>query len=690
MIVSGTDVLAATATTTPPTPDADPPGTLAGRVLSIAGLAPALVATAWVVAAFPLAAVGWFHPYTAVPLFVVVAVLLVRMGLSLVRTAAVAVRAPWWSVAATGLVAVGFTVFAALSHSEHVIPRRDAGSYAQIGYWLAHHASPFYQLPLAEFGPVTGPIGVASPAFYQHGSTVIPQFMTGWPTMLAGADWIGGWGGLLLAPAVVGGLAILAVGGLAARLVGARWAPLAALLTAGAWPLLRASQETLSEPLALLILVAGGCLLVDWIQARRADALRPLINRHAFAAGLLLAGGELVRLDFGVDFAFVLPILGWLWLSRRPGVWPFLGGALIGVVFAVWDSVFVTRPYVVVNWSAVKLMLLLLVAAAVAVVVAVLLLRGRSPRTFRWWKYVPEVGIAVVAVVGIGLFVRPWVLIDHSTTDRGVADFVGFMQHNLGLPVDGSRGYTEQSLRWVAWYLGWPLIAVAFLAAAYLVWRVLRGRDLRWLPFLLVFLCPAVLVLVRPGITPDHPWADRRLVDEIVPCFVLLAVAGTAVLAKLVAKFVAARWRRWVSVVLVVALSAAFVAPEAVALTPIAVDRTEQGELKAIDAVCATLRPSDTVVLIDQMWMPIIRNVCGLPVAQILKPTPVSVLLIAQSIRMAGRTPVIAGSKPGDSARLGLIRTNIINLYTQEDQQQLIQRPTGTMGLLLQFWAARP
>jgi len=194
--VSGADVVQeAPALTQRSEPEPASGSAQAGRVLAIASLLPALLATAWVVAAFPLAALGWFRPAVAVPLFVVVAAVLVPLGLSLVRRSA---NAPWWSVASTGLIAVGFTVFAALSHSEHTIPRRDAGSYAQIGYWLAQHGGPFYQVPLAAFGPSPGAIGFGSPAFYQHGATIVPQFMTGWPTLLAGAYWAGGWSGLLL------------------------------------------------------------------------------------------------------------------------------------------------------------------------------------------------------------------------------------------------------------------------------------------------------------------------------------------------------------------------------------------------------------------------------------------------------------------------------------------------------------
>jgi hypothetical protein len=682
------------------------PGTgsdAAGRFLYYASLLPALLATAWVVAAFPLAALGWFQPATVIPLTVLVAAVLLPFGLGLVRRSTLILRGPWWSAAATAVIAVGFTVFAALTHSQHVIPRRDAGSYAQIGYWLAHHHGLVYRVPLAAFGSSPGQLGFASPAFYQHGATVVPQFMTGWPTMLAGAYWVGGWTGLLLLPTVVGGCAVLAVGGLAARLVGPRWAPLAALLTAGAWPVLRASQETLSEPLALLTLTAGACLLVDLVLANRktgatgelatATALRRRIGRHCFALGVVLTGSELVRLDFGVDFAFVLPIVGWLWLTKRPGVLPFLAGSLVGGGLGVLDGAFVTRTYIRVNWSSVRLMLLLLALMAVAVVVAVLLLRrrGRSPHDLRWWRRVPPIGLALALLAEIGLFVRPYVSTDHSTTDAGVRSYVESMQRNLHLPVDGTRGYAEQSLRWVAWYLGWLAVAAAGVAAVYLMWRVLRGRDLRWLPILLLYLCPAVLTLVRPGITPDHPWADRRLVVEVLPCVALLAVWTTARLARWTRSYrPSGAVARLVPAALVPVVIAGFLVPMGFALTPVAVERTEQGELATIAKVCEQLTPKDTVLLIDQQWMPIIRSQCGLPVAQLMHPSPKAVAKVAAGVRAAGRAPIIAGSQLDSPGPLHLTPYVRVLLNSHEDERQLVHRPDETTPLHLEFWAARP
>ncbi|WP_433615766.1 hypothetical protein ACQP2P_12645 [Dactylosporangium sp. CA-139114] len=153
--------------------------------------------------------------------------------------------------------------------------------------------------------------------------------MSGWPTLLAAGFWAFGRHGAFALPGLVGGAAILAVDGLAARLRGPRWAPFATLLLAVAWPMLRVSQTTHSEPLACLRLAGGLCLLTDgW----------------TIGAGAEVAGTD------------------------RTSVRRRAGGLLLGL------------PYVMVNWSSVRLMIVMLVVVAAGTVAAALVLRWRSVR----------------------------------------------------------------------------------------------------------------------------------------------------------------------------------------------------------------------------------------------------------------------------------------------------------------------
>jgi hypothetical protein len=696
---------------TPPNP-AERYDLHAGRVLSVLSVAPALAFTGWLLASFPMVVIGQFRPATVVPLATVCVAALLVTGTALAGRSVVVPRSPWWATAATVAVAVGFAGFTAATHSEQVVVRRDPGAYAQIGYWLTHHPSKTYQVPVAAFGPSPGDLSFASPAFYEHGTTIIPQFMTGWPTALAGAGWLAGWSGILLLPALVGGCAVLAIAGLAARLIGPRWAPLAALLTAVTWPVLRVSQTTFSEPLAFVLLAAGICLLIDVLTAATADATGSLVGSRrrairlaAFAAGLMLAGGELVRVDIGVDFALVLPAVAWLWATRRPGVWPFVAGALLGGGLGAVDAAFVTRPYVEGNWSSVRLMLTALAGMIIAVTLGAALARrlGTARSSGRWWRPVPAIAAGALALGEVALVVRPFVSVDHSTVDPGVISYTASMQGWLGLPVDGTRGYAEQSLWWVSWYLGWPLITAAGIAAVILTWRILHGHERAWIPALAVYAGSSLQSLVRPGITPDHPWADRRLVVEVIPGMILFATwllatatrraeaaipPGTGWIAS-----IAPAWRsliRAAPAALATLAVVAFLVPAIVATAPLATRRTELGELAAAAKVCQALNADDSVVTLDSEWFPIVRGQCGLPIAELSQPSPATVQQVVESIRLAGRTPVVLAGRPEPIEAQGLQAAEIVVLRTRMDQQQLVRRPTSTQPLYVEAWLARP
>jgi len=685
-----------------------------GRLLARVSVLPALLVSAWLLAALPLLLAGWFRPIPALLTLPVVA------GVALVGWRALDGSplaaggrddVPWWTTGGIIAVGVGSALVNGVLHSEQLILRRDAASYAQIGHWLAGHGRLPIPVQLEAFGGIHDGLAVGSGAFYADGGSAIPQFMSGLPMTLAGAEWLAGWRGALWLPAVFGGLAMLAFGGLAARLVGARWAVPATLVIAVALPIWHSSRSTLSEPLALLLLMAGFCLLADAIEvgaARdRRSAVTPVAGiagswRNADPAvlaallgGLLIGSCTLVRVDALRELTLLVPVLGWLWLKRHTLVRPLGAGLLIGLAFGVVDGWVLSKPYIIETSGSLLPLAALLLVLIVGTVAAVVLIRRRS------WTPSPRLGwiaAAATVVAGVLFAIRPLLQTAHgSGPHSSVTGFVAQLQQQLGLPVDGTRSYAEFSLHWVAWWLGWPAVMLGIAGAAILIRRVLAGRDEAWIPVLAVGLGTVALTLWRPGITPDHPWADRRLVPVVLPVLVLFATFAVAALTR----------QRWlgsrVSPVggpgraLVGAVGmAAILVPTVLAAQPLLGERTELGSIAAIEGLCASLRPGDAVLLIDNRarteWGPSIRGECGLPAVGVRLPTdPTTLAGLTERIRASGRTPVLlAAETPQLLIDSGFPPEPVVDVVIDVDQRTLVSRPDRTVLERFEVWMARP
>lgn len=648
-----------------------------GSVLAWVSVGPALVFAGWLLATYPLAVAGWFTAAAAIPAGLLAAALLVRAA----RRLPALPDTPWWSVLATVAVAAGFGAFTAAHAAGHVVLRRDSAIYALLGRWLADTGGLRIPARLDLLGGAPDALVTArAPGLYPAGGDLTAQFMSGTALTLAPAGWTGaGWGAILLVPALLGALALLAFAGLAARLLGARWAPAAAAGLGLLQPVLLTVRSTYSEPLAQLLLLGALALLLDAAGTRR--------RSPAALAGLLLGLGLLVRIDAVRDLGLLVAIVAWLAVRRHPAWWPLALGAAAGAAYGVLDALGPAHAYVSDLARLVRTAAYGGTALIVVAVVAVPLLRGRRWPVPSW---APPAAAGLVAAGLLALALRPLFWTGSGTGSAW--PFIESLQREQGLAPDGQRNYAEQSLRWVGWYAGVPALLLAGAAAVALTYRLVQGRAERWVlgPGLLVV--SAVLVLLSPSITPDHPWADRRLVPTVLPVVTLLALWAVAEGVRH-----AGRWAR-------PALAAGLVAvllPPLLASRALAFTRTEQGEPAAAEAACAAFAPGEVALLVDarsrQEWTAVLREACDVPAFGVPGlnnddiATRAQVDDVAARVRAAGGVPVLVAQSGDPLPRLtDRPQRRIVDLDTSEHERRIARPPTALTPLSVELWRADP
>ena len=678
-----------------------PPPGAAGRLLGRLSVLPVLLAMAWLLAGLPLLLAGRFTPVLMLVVSVPLAVVLLYLGLrwlpgrwqSALPQGPQQARTPWWAVAGVIAVAAAFGAHQLIYHSQQIIVLRDPASYMQFAAWIAHHGSLPIPQARAAFGGTHQVLQFSSPAFYQVGGAIVPQFMAGLPMVVAAGFWIGGVAAAVLVPPLLGACAVLTFGGLAARLTGPRWAPLAALVLALSLPEQFTSRSAYSEPLAQILFLGGLCLVIDSLQGRA--GARVIAALGGLALGLML----LVRIDGASDILPVIPYCGILLLSRRRQAVPLLGGLLAGALCGAIDGLVLSRPYLVHLRS--LLVPLALVAAVVVIVTALAV-------TVLWRRGLPQVrgkwlpnAAAMVPVVVVILFTARAYL--HPVSNQPIQATASSQQMASWV-----HQYYMISLRWVFWYIGIPAVLLGTFAAAVLARRCLRGRAPAWTLPLMVFGWTIVTVLYRPAIYPDQPWASRRLVPAVLPGLILLAVWGSGWLVSWVREH---GQHRVICGALASFCGALLLVPPAVTtfglgiryggplgVRPVAhglaVKRTYDGEIDAVNRLCAAIPPDSSVVIIGKRashQMPqVIRGMCGDPVAVVAYPQVSSMKEVVRGIEQAGRRPVVLARTPAELAPYGGTATQIMALRTMMDPHTLAVPPRKTTGWNPNLWMTDP
>ena len=715
------------------------PGLLAAWLFGAVTVVPAMLAAAWLLPGFPLLLAGRFSAlpmvFMSVPLAVGLCYFAVRQlpaswpGFRPARARPrepVAARAqvPWWAVAGTIAVAAVFAAWQIAERTQQIIFLRDPATYLQVGYWIAHHGSLPIPSSAAAFGGSHPGLSFASANYYPSGSSIVPQFMTGMPIVLAGAIWLGGIPAALVITPLIGGCAVLSFGGLAGRLAGPRWAPAAAAVLALSLPQQYTSRSTFSEPLAQVLLFGGLCLLADSMLVARKPYGRPVTGQAGWPgqdavlaglAGLALGLTILVRIDGLSDLLPVVPFCGLLVAARRRQAIPFGLGLLIGVGYGLADGYLLSRPYL--DLEAPSLRPLGLITAAVVLLTLACLaitssrsasarLRGwLTPRVLRW---LPEAAAALVVLIFVGFAVRPLLQTVAGETDPVSIAYVAELQKLAHLPIDGRRQYYEQSLYWVIWYIGVPAVLLgAFgLAAltrrctrALLTWKDPDAAARVWALPLMMAIWVIVSVLWRPAVAPDQPWASRRLVPFVLPGLILGAIWACAWLRERAGQLGRGRLT---SAGVASCCVASLVIPTALTTFGItssgvhgmAFRRIGSGELTEVGKLCAAIGPDASAVILDSLtadrFAQVVRGMCGTPAAVLAPVTPATVEQVLAGIEAAGRRPVLLAQTEAELAPYGGAPREVVNLLTTQEAHNLTSPPTRTWLIHYTVWMSEP
>ena len=478
------------------------------------------------------------------------------------------------------------------------------------------------------------------------------------------------------------------------------------------------SRGTFSEPLTQVLLFGGLCLLTDSLVIRRRKDLSAQDQVLAALAGLALGLTVLVRIDGLSDILPTVPFLGLLLVARRRQAIPFGTGLVIGVWYGLADGHLLSRPYLdrqgpslrpLALIVAVVVLLTLAGAALCASPAARAKIVGWLTKAARW---LPPVAAALTIAVFIGFAVRPLVQTVAGATDPTSIAYVADLQKLAGLPVNGRDQYYQDSLYWIIWYLGVPAVLLGAFGLAVLVrrglnalltWRDPGGAARVWALPLMMALWVIVTVLWRPAISPDQPWASRRLVPFAAPGLILCAIWASAWLKE------RAGQARLTSAAVASCCVASLLIPTALTtfgfgltsgpsrhLTAqgMAFRRIGAGELAAVRHLCAAIGPNASVLILDQLtadrFAQVIQGICGTPAAVLTSLTPAGVRAVVTGIEGAGRRPVLLAQQAPELAGYGGPASQVVNLLTTQEAPTLTSPPTRTWPVQYTVWMAQP
>lgn len=606
-----------------------------------------------------------YHPALAIALGASAAVI---VAVVVARRVERPTRAASGAAVAAIAIALAFFAFNASFHSEHVLTERDPAIYINTGREIARTHELHPQIQVAPFENANR-FSMAVPSMGADAQgNLIYTFFPMLPALLALGDAVGGDTGMLLVGAVLGALALLVAYALAARVTGPRWALVVPVfLTVNPLPGWFA-RDAYSE-LVVGVVILGGVWL--YLVARPARSIT-----LSAVAGAVAATAFLARIDAIAIIAALVGFAGLEWIAGRDrdtapdrrAVAAF-GVSLLAVTYL--SSLLANnsaRGYINdLRGKYDSLLKLLFAAIAVVIIAAIVDWLVPSLRVFLA-KLITPTAIALtaigVAAVTWAYFVRPRPLSELPSSD--------------GVPVTKeltraiNAWHRTQTMHWLGDWFGPLTLAVALVGLILLGWWALRGNTAA-IAIVLLSLPLTAVFLLRPSITPDHPWAMRRFLPFTIPAIAIgLAVVGRILWAK--SREISNATGRAVAVGGIVVVGAVLIAPSANAARPLLEARNQYGALGAVHDLCRSAGPDAAMIVlgtdyIDLEWPQSVRGFCGIPAARPnpKRPNP-DVAELARASEQAGRTLFVLTADPELVAKIpGVTATERTHVVVEDE-----------------------
>jgi hypothetical protein len=401
-------------------------------------------------------------------------------------------------------------IFYALYPTYYMLGGRDPGLYLLYSAHISNTGGLNLNLPiLNDIHALHGnAVRIGFPGIYsayQRGlsddpTELIPQFMHLFPAIGAIFYELAGIEGVVRTNAFISVFSLFSFFMFTRRLTGSTYALLATLALALNAAYIWNSRITLTETLAIALLFSGLYLLMKAYDLRSA--------LWAAASGAVLGLAVLNRVDSVFNVLIILGVAGMTLVRPIDLKVIFLPLTAAYLIFSTWgflDGYLHTYPYFYDLWTggSLKKLFFLNYGALALSALALILVKYWPLKDTNLDALIQALMKIAIILLGAWFF------------------FAMFIWQSF------DDSFNVRSLYELSWYVT-PII---FVFSLYGLWQtiILKNQQPILLSLMIMAICVFFVFTWRPSISPDHVWASRRWVPQVIPLLIVFATFGLKV-----------------------------------------------------------------------------------------------------------------------------------------------------------------